>query len=710
MIDRVLMASVLAIAVASPASAAPAPRGSAAELASLARDLDRAESVRAVKDLQRTYSQFAQFGLWQDLAALFAKDGVVNFGDGADIAGRDTLAAGLARALGPGGLKPGQFHIQFIEHPLVNLAPDGEHAKGRWYGFHLLSDGKGSANIRGGVYENEYVREAGRWKIALQRFTVQYEGPYESGWTNRNGQPIGLVPYHFGADESGKPDLGLGATGPAPATDASPGELGARIQALVDEQNVRNLQNAYGYYADRQMWDDVVDLFAEDGTVEVSGIGIYKGKPGVRRAMERMGPQGLTHGILNEHVMMDAVVTVLPGGREAIARGLELGLIGDGDKDQSHWEVTTFSNRFVKEGGLWKLRELRLFPHLRSDYAQGWGKSRLVEAAPAAALAPDVAEAAPSADQQERAMPAFAETNPATGVPINAPAGYRLTATAPLTGAIAAPERTQVVANRAWLAEQRRKLAVARAWDGAENVSTAYGMYLDDFQWPSLAAIHGVLGSKQTPFAGYFIGRERIAKAASTQYGPPPTAPRAAISFHWLLQPVISVAHDGRSASARTRLFQPRTQIAVGQAGQMMGAGLHGGMYNNQMYLERGVWRIWNLTLDEHYYESNGWKLGWAGMKDKPAGERPKPSILLSKFPPDILLTDMGKRQEHFRGGTGETWAWPQILPMWFPYLNPVTGRRPENFQSDCGSCEISPKMRLTTQGYLKPPTGPVKE
>ncbi len=708
MAGRLLVASALALAAAAPVHAAPAKSPSPAQLAELARDVDRAESVRAVKDLQRTYSQFAQFGLWQDLASLFAKDGVVNFGSGADIVGREALAAGLKRALGPGGLKPGEFHIQFIEHPLVNLAPDGEHAKGRWYGFHLLSDGKGGASIRGGVYENEYVREFGRWKIAAQRFTVQYEGPYESGWTNRNGEPIGLAPYHFDADESGKPDLG--AAGAVLATKATPGELGARIQALVDEQNVRNLQNAYGYYVDRRMWDDVVDLFAADGTVEVSGIGLYKGKSGVRRAMERMGPQGLAHGVLNEHIMMDTVVTVLPGGREAVTRGLELGLIGDGDKDQAHWEVTTFSNRFVKEDGIWKLRELRLFPHLRSDYADGWGKSRLVEPQPAAAQAPDVAQAAPSADEQQRMMPDFADANPATGTPVVAPAGYRLVATTPLTGTIAAPARGQVTANRAWLAEQRRKLAMARAWDGAENVSTAYGMYLDDFQWPSLAAIHGDLGSKQTPFAGYYIGRERIAKAASTQYGPPPTAPRAAISFHWLLQPVINVARDGRSASARTRLFQPRTQIAVGQPGQMMGAGLHGGMYNNQMYLERGTWRIWNLTLDEHYFESNGWKLGWSGMKDKPAGEKPKPSILLSKFPPDILLTDMGKRQEHFRGGTGETWAWPQILPMWFPYLNPVSGRRPENFQADCGSCEIAPTMRLTAHGYQKPPVGPVKD
>ena len=36
-----------------------------------------------------------------------------------------------------------------------------------------------------------------------------------------------------------------------------------------------------------------------------------------------------------------------------------------------------FRNRLVKEDGLWKIREMRVFPIFRSDYRDGWGKSRL---------------------------------------------------------------------------------------------------------------------------------------------------------------------------------------------------------------------------------------------------------------------------------------------------------------------------------------------
>ena len=703
--SRILLASLAAGALLQGAAAQAA---GAADVSALARDVDRAESVRAVKDLQRTYAQYVQFGLWHDAASLFTSEGAADFGDGPAIAGRDAIARAFVQQYGSGGLRPGQVNTQLIEEPLVNLEPDGEHAQGRWYGFYLLADGHGGASLEGGVYENDYAREDGRWKIAALRFHPQYAGPYETGWTNWKGQPIGLVPYHHTADQTGTPDLG--AAGPAPASHATPAQLSRRIQALVDAQKVRNLQNAYGYYVDRRMWDDVVDLFSDDGAIEVSGVGVWRGKTGVRHAMERMGPQGLTHGVLNDHLMFDTVVSVSPGGREAFARGIELGMIGDGDHDTARWEVTVFRNRFVKDAGIWKLREVRLYPHVRADYAQGWGKSLTVEPAPAADIAPDKAEPTPSAEQQAHVIAAFLGPDPATLVPVAIPLGYQLAADKPLTGPIAVPTAATPQPTAAWMTEQRRKLAMATAWDGAENVNTAYGEYIDDFQWPQMGQIFGSRGAKEVPFAGYYLGRERITKAVEAEYGLPPTKPRAGISFHWLIQPVIIVAPDGRSASVRTRLFQPRTSIAESKAGAFLGAGLWEGLYQNQVNLEDGIWRIWNLTLDEPFVESNGWKLGWSGMKDRPAGKSPPPNPVLVKYPPDIPISILGEREEHFRGGSGEVIQWPGILPMWFSYLNPVSGRKPEHFQPDCAPCEHAPDLRLTAHGYLLPPTGPVAE
>ncbi len=73
---------------------------------------------------------------------------------------------------------------------------------------------------------------------------------------------------------------------------------------------MRNLQNAYGYYVDFKMWDDVVDLFAPDASVSIAGIGTWRGLAGIRRSFERSGQAGLRYGEVNDHIQFDTVVEV----------------------------------------------------------------------------------------------------------------------------------------------------------------------------------------------------------------------------------------------------------------------------------------------------------------------------------------------------------------------------------------------------------------
>ena len=49
-----------------------------------------------------------------------------------------------------------------------------------------------------------------------------------------------------------------------------------------DINDVRKLQYAYGYFIDKSQYDEVVDLFSDDGEVWFLG-GIYKTKEGVKR-------------------------------------------------------------------------------------------------------------------------------------------------------------------------------------------------------------------------------------------------------------------------------------------------------------------------------------------------------------------------------------------------------------------------------------------
>jgi hypothetical protein len=124
----------------------------------LARDVDRLESLRQVKDLQRSYAHYAQFGMWDEMAGLFVRDASFIRGSG-KLRGRTAIGDGLKRrGGGRRGLALGALHTELIDEPLVNLSVDGRSAKGRWMSISMIGDGKGNARIEGGIYENEYVR------------------------------------------------------------------------------------------------------------------------------------------------------------------------------------------------------------------------------------------------------------------------------------------------------------------------------------------------------------------------------------------------------------------------------------------------------------------------------------------------------------------------------------------------------------------------
>jgi len=91
----------------------------------------------------------------------------------------------------------------------------------------------------------------------------------------------------------------------------------------------------------------------------------------------------------------------------------------------------------------------------------------------------------------------------------------------------------------------------------------------DDSDAAGWAGVMAAKGFKQTPFQGYHLGRDRLIAARVRGKGP---EKQAGISYHWLMQPVVLVSDDGRSATGRFRLFQPRTGKTVGKAGDFFAA------------------------------------------------------------------------------------------------------------------------------------------
>jgi hypothetical protein len=202
-------------------------------------------------------------------------------------------------------------------------------------------------------------------------------------------------------------------------------QIEVQIDAMNAEDEIRSLQNMYGYYVDQKMWDDVTDLFAADGAMEIAGAGIYVGSSSIRRGLERDGPLGLQRGQINDNIQLHTVVEVDPNGYEARVRGTQLGMVTP-ELGTAYWSVSTFVNRYVKgPDGKWRIREMRIFPDVKADYYRGWHLSQVVDTAPTGRLAPDRASGPDQSPQVSAVMPAFLR-NPVNGRDVTYPRGFSM--------------------------------------------------------------------------------------------------------------------------------------------------------------------------------------------------------------------------------------------------------------------------------------------
>ena len=678
----------LALCAAVFACAAPAA-SDVAKVARLALDVQRAEDIRAVKKLQISYAQYSQFGLWSQMASLFSEDAELIHG-GDDLKGRATIEKYFQTRWGDGreGLPPGGLHTLLEDTPVLNLAADGETAKGRWHEFLMTGQLGGSARWEQGISEDDYVKEKGVWKISRINYYLETAGPYETGWVNA-GPDVKLLPFHYTSAEAGTPIPAIPVTMRIPGIKGDPaGVLAAldqRIQSMNDEDKVANLQNAYGYYTDRKMWDDASDLFTSDGVLEVADVGIYSGVRSIRRSYERFGPPGLQFGQMNNRLIFNLLVSVSPGGAEAHTRGVEFNMLGDYKAGTASLGLDVLENRYAKgTDGVWRIREMRIFPIMATDYYQGWAKSRLVTAPVTGLYAPD--RPAPATDMgtlTDGAIPVFFLDNPVTRKPVALPQGSPIAGSGRILPAMATARAAVELPKDmdSAVAEAARRLSLSVAYIAVDNISHALGNYIDDQQWHSLGLLFAQDGWRAKAAVAFCVGPDH-AEECERNYDGVAALPRTSASGHWLIQPVIDVAPDGKSAKMRHRLLH------IDAAPESRG--FSDGMYpNNAAKLEDGVWKFDVAAPDQPYFSSSGFKDGWAR---KAAAAQPRRNATknavepLRNFPPDVPRTSMPNR--HHGSLPGDMIVWPDIKPMWFAYRNPVSGRLPPLYCPDLKTCE----------------------
>jgi outer membrane murein-binding lipoprotein Lpp len=148
-------------------------------------------------------------------------------------------------------------------------------------------------------------------------------------------------------------------------------QLKKQAQHADDYVAISNLQRAYGYYADKALWDQAADLFSRDATLEIAGRGVFVGNDRVRQYLKVL--PGLAEGTVFIHLQLQPVITIGADGNTASGRWRALTHFGQVGKRTQMGEGI-YENAYVKEDGVWKISKLHYYPDYMVDTRDGWMK------------------------------------------------------------------------------------------------------------------------------------------------------------------------------------------------------------------------------------------------------------------------------------------------------------------------------------------------
>jgi hypothetical protein len=168
-----------------------------AEVAALKAQAQAAADYIAVSNLQRSYGYYVDKARWDDVADLFADDCSMEINGRGVYLGQDRVRAYMHK-FGPARFGALMNHTQL--QPIIHIAPDGLTAKARLRSFMMVGELGGAARWGDGVYENEYVKQDGVWKISKLHFYQTFYVDYEAGW-NKAGLPLVPVYPDFPPDQ-----------------------------------------------------------------------------------------------------------------------------------------------------------------------------------------------------------------------------------------------------------------------------------------------------------------------------------------------------------------------------------------------------------------------------------------------------------------------------------------------------------------------------
>lgn len=397
-----------------------------------------------------------------------------------------------------------------------------------------------------------------------------------------------------GSDDSGNGSAGGADTGQIESLWSMLDGIEYRRQLVQDSNDIKRLQRAYGYYLDHARWDDVVELFADDASLEIGLDGVYLGRERIREYFDVLGGgrTGLSEGELNEHMQLMPVVTIAPDGRSAKGRWRDIIMAGQYG-DHAVWGEGPFENEYVKENGVWKISKLHWFQTMLVPFEGGWHLNEDYNGAKWVSdrLPPDQPTSFPYEAWPGTFLPPFHFPNPVLGAEA-------------VDLAALAPDRVRSEASLETLAleatELERQISRIEDENEIENLQRIYGFYIEKGFWSEAADLFADDGIFELAGEGVYRGRSRVRDYLTSLDDEGPIYGR--LYDQMQLMPIVDVEPDGSTAKARWRLFAQEAKY-----GEFSEWGV--GWYENDYVKQDGVWKIAHLRQFNRMYspDQEGW-------------------------------------------------------------------------------------------------------
>ncbi|QZH75921.1 MAG: nuclear transport factor 2 family protein [Erythrobacter sp.] len=145
-----------------------------------------AEAYRDICNLQAAYGYYVDKGMWDKAADLFASGGTLEIAGRGVYVGRERVRAYLhcLPAYGDGTIFN---HMQL--QPVLHIDAQAGTARGRWRTLMMVGFVGREGRWGEATYENAYVVEHGKWRIASLHGIINFYAEYDEGW-HRGGVPL----------------------------------------------------------------------------------------------------------------------------------------------------------------------------------------------------------------------------------------------------------------------------------------------------------------------------------------------------------------------------------------------------------------------------------------------------------------------------------------------------------------------------------------